>query len=94
MVIAKTMRLNADVPEDAVCKLKGYYDSHGIPEHFGNVRNWALKGDVRRALLLPVYEACRDFDLPFSACVDADVFAEPTSPCLLACESNLNLNDQ
>ena len=56
-------------------------DPHGEEESYGNTTNLVLSPELRRQLLQPVYEACRDYEMPFCACVDADVFSERTVSC-------------
>jgi DNA repair photolyase len=73
-IISKTMRLNEHVPRFLYDGLIEYYQSYGVEERYGNITNLALKPELRRQLLQPVYEACREYEISFCACVELDVF--------------------
>jgi DNA repair photolyase len=80
-IISKTMRLNKDMPNFMQDKLMGYYLKNGVEEGYGDIMNHTLSYEIKRRLLTPVYEACAKYDIPFCACVDADVFAGKTVSC-------------
>ncbi|MFA6888038.1 MAG: radical SAM protein [Candidatus Woesearchaeota archaeon] len=80
-IISKTMRLNEHVPRGLYDALIVYYQSNGERESYGNTTNLVLRSELRRQLLQPVYEASREYAIPFCACVDADVFSERTVSC-------------
>lgn len=80
-IISKTMRLNEHVPRFMYDALIEFYQANGEEESYGNTTNLVLKSELRRQLLQPVYEACREYAMPFCACVDADVFSERTVSC-------------
>jgi len=80
-IISKTMRLNEHVPRVIYDSLLEHYLTYGEEESYGNTTNLVLSPELRRQLLQPVYEACRDYEMPFCACVDADVFSERTVSC-------------
>jgi DNA repair photolyase len=82
-IISKTMRLNKHVPKFMHEALIGYYQTNGIKESYGNTVNLILRPELRRQLLQPLSDACREHDLPFCACVDASVIPEKTVSCSL-----------
>lgn len=69
-IISKTMRLNDSVPRVLYSKLIDYYRMNGVEER----NTLALKPELKRQLLKPVYDACQKYKIPFCACVDSDVF--------------------
>lgn len=78
-IISKTLRLTPDIPKSIYDKLISYYEENGVQE----MNTIALRSDIRKHLLAPVFEACQSYDIPFCPCVDSDVFTEQTSSCLL-----------
>jgi len=78
-VISKTMRMNDDVPARLRQALWSYYQANGEEEHYGRTTNLVLRPGLQEALLRPVFEACREYGMPFCACVDADVFQRAAS---------------
>lgn len=64
MVVAKTLRMNDDVPAN-LCSLLEYYKANGIQEGI----NWVLPPKIRRGLLRPLVEACRHHGVLFCPCV-------------------------
>ena len=68
MIIAKTLRLNAWMPEYIKKTLIEFYKANGqLIEG-----NYLLNKDVRKSLLEPVYLACKKYNVLFCGCVDAD----------------------
>jgi len=78
-IISKTLRLNRGVPNFVYGRLIRYYKKNG----FNEGRTLALREDIRRNLLKPIFEACKDYEIPFFPCVDSHVFEEKTACCLL-----------
>jgi len=79
MIISKTMRLNEEVPPFMYKKLIDYYKKNGYREGI----NLVLKKPIRKGLLMPVFEACKHYKIPFCSCVETGIFPEKeTVPCL------------
>ncbi|MBU4360829.1 hypothetical protein KKA66_03200 [Patescibacteria group bacterium] len=79
MVIAKTMRLNKEVPPFMYDKLIDYYKKNGCQQGI----NLILSKKIREKLLTPIFKACQKNDMPFCSCVETDLFpANKTVRCL------------
>ncbi|MDP2860839.1 MAG: radical SAM protein [bacterium] len=72
LIISKTMRLCRGMPKPVVEAYYDYYKSKG--KLLGS--NYILATDIRRKMLSPIYEACRQKNISFCPCCDVDVFAE------------------
>ncbi len=68
IIIAKTLRLNAWMPEYIKKNLIDFYKANGqLIEG-----NYLLNKETRKKLLLPIYESCKKNKILFCSCVDAD----------------------
>jgi DNA repair photolyase len=86
LVIAKTMRLNADVPPEVYNELIAYYKKNGVKQGI----NLVLSKEVRKKLLAPLLDSCKKYCLPFCSCVETEIFSEElTVKCLCSGESAL-----
>jgi len=68
MVISKAMVLTPDVGQWAWDCLGEYFYANSLPELARRPGEFVLAPEVQESLLRPVYEACRDWGVPFCSC--------------------------
>ncbi len=84
-IIAKTLRVNAWMPEYIKKNLVTFYKDNGqLIEG-----NYVLNKDLRKKLLTPIYFSCKRNNITFCGCVDADVFEgiKDIVPCTISGET-------
>jgi DNA repair photolyase len=79
MIIAKTMRLNDDVPEGIRHVLADYYQKSGSRSGI----NLVLSVEARKRLITPVINACTEYGIPFCPCVDLDSLSDERTVCCI-----------
>jgi DNA repair photolyase len=87
LVIAKTLRLNAGLPESSLQALLSFFKENGnlIGE------NYVLNDSLRQKLLEPVIKNCQKNNISFCPCCDDDVFkGENVCNCYVDGESLMN----
>lgn len=90
-VIAKTLRLNADMPQSVIESLLPFYKENG--ELVAN--NYFLSSKIRRKMLDPIYEKCDELGIRFSPCYDYDAFnqGDKISFCDIISETTKRISD-
>jgi len=78
MIISKTLILDDDMKPAIKNKLKDFYNQNSIlrKTHEKGTDVYVLKKEIQEELLLPVYEACHDFDIPFCSCTSLAKFPD------------------
>lgn len=86
LIISKTMRLSKGMPKPIVDAYYAFYKTHG--ELLGN--NYILAPEMRKKILSPIFEACKEKNIRFCPCCDVDVFPnETTATCAVEGETKL-----
>lgn len=84
LIISKTLRLNAGLPDTSLKVLIDYYKKNG--KLVGE--NYILNKSLRRDLLNTIFESCQKYNIAFCPCCDYDSFSsEKTQVCHVAEES-------
>ena len=83
LIISKTLRLNAGLSDESLNLLGQYYKKNGVL--IGE--NYILNKGLRKELLKPIFESCKNYSVAFCPCCDEDVFAsERVNNCYVANE--------